>query len=53
MFYVITESCAQIDDGSFETRREAEDWIAASSNPGTRYFVLSDAEMAEMEAAAN
>ena len=49
MFYVITETGMQVDDGPFDTREEAEAWTMAQRGV-IRYYVLDDAGMDEMEA---
>ena len=52
MFYIITDSTKQIDDGPFDTRAEAEAWIATKGQAGIRYSVLDEVAMDELEAAA-
>ena len=49
MFYVITETCRQVDESPFADRAAAEQWIKANTR-GIRYSILTEAEMDEMEA---
>jgi len=53
MFYVITESGAQVDGSPFDSRADAENWIVENGRTGIRYSVLAEAEMDEMEANLN
>ena len=53
MFYVVTETGMQVDDGPFDTREDAEAWIREEyQRPGAfiRHYVLDDAGMDELEA---
>jgi protein subunit release factor B len=50
MFYVITESCVQVDSSPFDSRADAQNWVVENGQPGIRYWVLTETEMDEMEA---
>lgn len=50
MFYVITETGMQVDESPFQDRADAEAWVRKSGQPGIRYYVLDEAEMAAYDA---
>lgn len=54
MFYVFTNTGTQVDDGPFETRAEAEAWIADHSGGKRAGWaeVLTDADLDSIEAEA-
>jgi len=49
MYYVINDSVTQVDESPFETREEAEAWIAENSKRFNQYHLLTQAEMDEVD----
>lgn len=56
MYFVVTETCKQVDDGPFPSRGAALEYVLEATSVGGRYAgcylaILSHREMDEMELA--